>query len=218
MKQSQFLYSYEVNMKKIFLFIVLIIFLSNSPVIAQDTQTDNKEIEDNYFEKIYPKFRDYEVMRFRDDFFNCGNSDQKRSTIDCQSRDTLLAIKLLMETARMNGYLRACGSNEWYLYFGHVTHRIKPIFSNEESEDISAGVYHGIIQGTYTRETEEKNQCDDIPKNEDRIEWLKLQAMFFFNSRLLPLEQQISFPNPEYPKELIEQMKNQESEQNKQKQ
>lgn len=167
--------------------------------MADEKKFDGDPKEDNLFETLYPKYTYMDVIEFRDMFFDCSNSATRTTEIDCDSKDTFNSIKLIMETARMNGYLRACGSDEWWLYFGNVTHRIHPIFkTSNENAQLLGGMLHGTIQGKYVRITTDKNLCGLIPPNEDKEEFLASQALYFFNSRIIDIMFSLSYPQPPF--------------------
>lgn len=196
-----------------FYFIILAAFLPFAS-FAQEA-ANSQYVSDNIFEKLYPKIPDFRALVIRDRIFGCGQEDEKNIPIDCKNPDTIIATKLILETGRMDGFLRQCGSNEWLLYMGNETRRIGPIFRNvnEDEKSMYSGMMHGLIQGAEVQNVAENDLCSKIPAGVDRNDWLKEQAMLFFNSRLLPIESELSFPNPPLPQEVLDQIEKMEKEQ-----
>ena len=196
-----------------FYFIILALFLPLAS-FAQDAGNSQND-SDNFFEKLYPKVPNYRAMLIRDKIFGCGYEDEKTIPIDCKNPDTIIATKLIIETGRMDGFLRQCGSDDWLTYFGRETYRIGPIFKSisDEEKSLTSGMMHGLIQGSELQNVADNNLCAQIPAGVDKNDWLRLQAVLFFNSRLLPIESELSFPNPPYPQEVLDQIEKLEKEQ-----
>jgi hypothetical protein len=174
----------------------ILLYSVGDPVFAQTTKSQPVQVQESFFETIFPPLSDDDAKTYRDGFlFGCNPKANENADFDCHSADIIVAIKLIAETARMNGFLRACGHRVWIPYFQKTSLRVEPVFHKIGNPDGSPAIaMHGRIQGTTAGLVMRGNLCSYIPENVDRSEFLAIEADKFFTSRLQVIENRLSVP------------------------
>jgi hypothetical protein len=182
--------------------LAILLYAASSPVFAQSTQSQPAPVEESFFEGMFPPLSDDDAKTYRDGFLlGCDPKADEKADFDCNSADVIIASKLIAETARMNGFLRACGQEVWRQHFGYAVRRVQPLFKESGvTVGLHAGYMHGGIQGITRRLVEDNNLCTYVPSEVDPTEFLEGAAAVFFSTRLLTIQSKLSFPivyNPE---------------------
>lgn len=154
------------------------------------------EQTNHIFTMIYTPMSERAVINFRQEFMGCDNAQTKEPLVDCSNPDTKIAARLILETARMDGFLRACNSNLWLHYFGWVSNRVKPVFKDPTIGEWTIGAMHGTVQGELVRDTQDRGHCNNFVPSQDRDNWFAIQALNYFNDRLVQISFGLSFPTP----------------------